>query len=1086
MADNPATAALLAFAQAVRLDRRANPAVAGDGTALELLLAPRFQTLTEALIGLRVPVPPRVLPEYRRAGIGRPDIAFAREAQPARSFIELKEPGKSLDTRRFRGHDADQFRRFRELPLWGLCNFHTIHLYTRGEVGAQAVLLPAIALDPDTTDATAERLIQRHDTTGCLDILETLAMARPAPVRTAKDFAQALAHAARLLRRIVADQCAEGAPPALDAVRALFRDTLFAHAAAGGYDTTNEDDLFANAFAQTLSFGLLLAREASAQEVGQDAYRLLSEGTYPLLRATLQALTLDQVTDSLGVGFDVIRDTVNSFAPEMLVSRRGYDPILYFYEDFLAVFDEHARMQYGVFFTPVEVVEFIVSATDAALRDGLGSDGLLDHDVVLLDPATGTGTFPVATLHKVAAMAEDRYGAGMVPAEILSLSHRLYAFELLVGPYTIAHYRMLREIASHHVIPIGRLPIFMTDTLSPSATQAMVPNRLDFIGAPVEAERRAADAVKSGRPILAIFGNPPYRRLKRGEVTTLVGPWMNDLWEDLKRPVRDAGFGRSLNPFPDLYIAFWRWALWRLFEAPGAAGRGVVSFVTNRGFLAGRAFGGLRQMLRERFDRIEIVDLRGDNRGALPVGADTDENVFHIETGVCVTTAWSTGPRDGKPPAEVRYIDCWTAGAYRRTEKLALLKTWATEPASVPFRALPGEGMDRLKPTGFSAHNWPALDEILLFRSNGIVTYRDDFSYAVSALALQNRIRSLLRATPERAATMFKETRDRKVGPALQVPFTESAIQQICYRPLDRRFLYNRREYVDFPKPALQIAWGPANICLIAPEDGAGRGPAVWCHGALPDQHSFRGSYGGWVFPLRRHAGGDSASFIHPNAIDGLGGVFAVSQEPHTIFDAILGLLSATSYTTRFAADLEDDFPHIPFPSDPEVFAEAAAIGATIRGLQTFSAQPSPASRTARLIGTASGLTLAVPPPSRAFLPDGTGSGSVLLLADGSLRVSPVAKRAWNFEVSGYRVLYRWLSAREGEALDATLLRGILDLVWRVTELYRLCDAADSVLDRAVADPLSRLDLGLPPPSPGRRAGAAIFSGEDDEREPPA
>ena len=872
----------------------------------------------------------------------------------------------------------------------------------------------------------------------------------------------------------------------LDAVRALFRDTLFAHAAAGGYDTTNEDDLFANAFAQTLSFGLLLAREASAQEVGQDAYRLLSEGTYPLLRATLQALTLDQVTDALGVGFDVIRDTVNSFAPEMLVSRRGYDPILYFYEDFLAVFDEHARMQYGVFFTPVEVVQFIVSATDTALRDGLGSDGLLDPDVVLLDPATGTGTFPVATLHKVAAMAEDRYGAGMVPAEILSLSHRLYAFELLVGPYTIAHYRMLREIASHHVIPVERLPIFLTDTLSPSASQAMVPNRLDFIGAPVEDERRAADAVKSGRPILAIFGNPPYRRLKRGEVATLVGPWMNDLWEDLKRPVRDAGFGRSLNPFPDLYIAFWRWALWRLFEAPGAAGRGVVSFVTNRGFLAGRAFGGLRQMLRERFDRIEIVDLRGDNRGALPVGADTDENVFHIETGVCVTTAWSTGSREGKPPAEVRYVDCWTEGAYRRTEKLALLTTWAADPPSVPFRALLGEGMDRLKPTGFAGQNWPALDEVLLFRSNGIVTYRDDFSYATTRVSLEDRIRMFLRTAPERAAEVFKESAGSKVGPAHSTPFDTAAVQAAGYRPFDQRLIYNKTGYVDRPRPALQAAWGLANLCLIAPEDGAGRGPAVWCHGALPDQHAFRGSYGGWVFPLHRHAGGDGASFIHPNAINGLEGVFATPQEPQTIFDAILALLSASSYTTRFAADLEDDFPHIPFPSDAGVFREAAAIGATIRGLQTFSALPAPAYRTARLTGTASGLTLAVPSPSRAFLPDGTGNGAVLLLADRSLRISGVTERTWNFEVSGYRVLYRWLAAREGEALDTALLRGILDLVWRVTELYHLCDAADSVLAKAVAGSLSRSDLGLPSPTPGRRAGAAIFSGEDDERESPA
>ena len=244
-------------------------------------------------------------------------------------------------------------------------------------------------------------------------------------------------------------------------------------------------------------------------------------------------------------------------------------------------------MQYGVFFTPTEVVDYIVAATDAALRDGLGCDGLLDPEVVLLDPACGTGTFTVAAVSRTAALAETRYGEGMVPAAVIDLSRRLFAFELLIGPYTIAHYRMLREIASHNVVPTERLPIFLTDTLSPSAAQPFVPNRLDFIGTPIEDERRSADAIKSGRPILAIFGNPPYRRLKRGEVDTLVGNWMNGLWEDLKNPVRDADFGRSLNPFPDLYIAFWRWALWRLFEAPRAARRGVVSFVTNRGFLAG-------------------------------------------------------------------------------------------------------------------------------------------------------------------------------------------------------------------------------------------------------------------------------------------------------------------------------------------------------------------------------------------------------------------------------------------------------------------------------------------------------------------
>ena len=106
--------ALVTFAAEIRADRRANSAIGGDGAQIELLLAPRFRALIQGLVG---PLGPRVLAEYVKQGIGRPDLAFAREGQPARAFVELKQPETSLDPARLRGHDAAQFRRFRELPL---------------------------------------------------------------------------------------------------------------------------------------------------------------------------------------------------------------------------------------------------------------------------------------------------------------------------------------------------------------------------------------------------------------------------------------------------------------------------------------------------------------------------------------------------------------------------------------------------------------------------------------------------------------------------------------------------------------------------------------------------------------------------------------------------------------------------------------------------------------------------------------------------------------------------------------------------------------------------------------------------------
>ncbi|TQF82855.1 N-6 DNA methylase [Elioraea sp. Yellowstone] len=661
MLDTSVHDALIAYADAIRKDRAANRGIAGDGTGLELLLAPRFQRLLEDALRLRfgAGAAVRVLPEYRKPGVGRPDIALAQAAQPARAFVELKAPDKGLRPAQLRGHDKLQFERFRALPLWGFCNFHTIHLYRRDAHDEEAMIVPASVLDPETPAATAERLIRGSDPAPFLAIVEKLALAQPPPMRTAQDVAEALAHAARLVRGITLDACREGAPAALDAVRAEFRDTLFAHAEAGGYDERDENALFANAFAQTLAFGLLLAREAAGGEVGQDAYRRLPEGSYPLLRATLRALTQDEIVEVLGAGFDVILDTVNAVDPEVLAKRNGHDPILYFYEDFLATFDPVARKRHGVYFTPVPVVRFMVAVTDRALREHLGTNGLLDRDVLVLDPACGTGTFLIAAASLVAERAAREMGEGAVAGELTKLAERLHGFELLVGPYTVAHYRLQRELLAAGASLATRLKIYLADTLTPPTGGVGVVPHLGFMSAPIVEERRAADAVKREAPILAIFGNPPYRRLAEGEETRITAGWANGFWDDLKQPVREAGWGGELNTFPDLYIAFWRWCLWKLFESEGAPKRGVVCLITNRTFLAGHPYAGLRRMLRERFDRIEVIDLRGDLRGERPAGIEEDENVFAIQAGVCITIAVADGTKADGTEAQVFYADTW-------------------------------------------------------------------------------------------------------------------------------------------------------------------------------------------------------------------------------------------------------------------------------------------------------------------------------------------------------------------------------------------------------------------------------------------
>ena len=291
---------------------------------------------------------------------------------------------------------------------------------------------------------------------------------------------------------------------------------------------------------------------------------------------------------------------------------------------------------------------------------------------------------------------------------------------------------------------------------------------------------------------------------------------------------------------------------------------------------------------------------------------------------------------------------------------------------------------------------------------------------------------------------------------------------------MDIRQVYGKREFVDFPRPELQAAWAASNVCHYVMPSGTGAGPATWVHGLLPDYHAFRGSYGGFAFPLwdRRH--GPTAHNLSPSLLAGLAAAYGVPIGPEAVFDAVTALLSATSYTRRFAWDLEEAFPHIPFPAQADIFAEAAAVGAEIRALQAFARAPGGRFQSARLEGRATGVTLGVPPIRDAFAERGDGTGSVALQEDQSLRLARVPQRVWEFAVSGYRVLPRWLLARNGEALDAALQRAILDVAWRIEELLHWFDAADAVLDRAVARPLTRAALGLPVPGNQRARGLDV------------
>ncbi len=1080
---NNAKQLLQTYAQAIRNQRRADP------TTSEPALAPHFQRLVTDLLAILPTVPAlTVVPEFQNPGAGRPDIALKKAGQPPRAFIELKAPAKSADPERWRdAHDRRQFERLKELAAWAACNFAEFRLLHRGQRQGEAIIVPMAALDPDKSDKSADALINDHDAQGFLDLLAILARTDAPAARNAQHLAELLAHSARLIRSTVQERLGElrlaGNPQhPLLMVRDTFRNVLYAHPEAGGYAAADFDTLFSSAFAQTLAFGLLLVREslgdkpAAEQIVGADAWTHMPD-EHPLLKAALRVLSEGEVVNEIGIGFAVMCDTVNSFAPEILALQKdGRDPILYFYEDFLQTFDPAARERYGVYYTPLEVVRYMTGALDRALRDNLGTKGLRDPNVTILDPATGTGTFLLGVAERVRDQVMEEEGGKAASSALRALAGRMFGFELLVGPYAVAHYRLHHALRFRpadededepQAVKLPRLGVYLADTLAePGAVTAL--GSLGIQGIPIDDERREANRIKTEQPILAIIGNPPYKRLAEGENETLVGRWMDGLWEDLKRPVQEAGQGGQLNTFPEFSVAFWRWAIWKLFEADNAPQKGVIAFISNRKFLTGWPYAGLRRMMREKFDRIEVIDLRGDVRAGPRGDVADDQGVFNIMVGTAITLAISDGSKEQGALAEIVYTDCWKEGLFGRRSKLDWLVDGAAKGEMPNAVDIDRDLLDDWRPKPFQNGDWLSLPEVFSFYRSGTQTKRDKFAYAPAESVLRGRIQTLLNLEGDAADLLFSPTDARSVF-AAKASFTEGLspgnslpIQRAAYRSLDTRWLCNLTACIDRPRPELQAAWGQSNLCLYSLKSNTGAGPGLWCHGLLPDYHSIKGSNGGYAFPLYDRRAGPDAHNLNPVLVAALAEAYGGTQTPEDIFDAILCLLSAQSYTRRFAEDLEDTFPHIPFPADPAIFSCAVAIGREIRGLEAFQREPAPAFRPKafckQTADTDDGAVIAEVAFREGELSLWRNDGMPLVAFTG------LSEAVWGFSVSGYRVLPRWIDGRRGLPFSDALKNELRDVAARIHELIHWFGKADLVLEATLADTVTRAGLGFPAP----------------------
>ncbi len=424
--------------------------------------------------------------------------------------------------------------------------------------------------------------------------------------------------------------------------------------------------------------------------------------------------------------------------------------------------------------------------------------------------------------------------------------------------------------------------------------------------------------------------------------------------------------------------------------------------------------------------------------------------------GTAITIAIADGSKAEGERADVRYNDSWTDGRVSRQAKLDWL-TAGTEAGTLPNDiAVERDWLDDMRPRPFQNGEWINLRDCFIFASSGQESKRDHIVYGTSLQNLESRVRQVLDAGPFAREKIFNSTSMNTAHRAQTTGWVQEIVQRAGYRPLDRRWHYNHAAWNDRPRPNLRSAWGEDNICLFAMPGGTNAGPAVWCFANYPDRHAFRGSYGGYAFPLYDRREGEGTANLSLTLTASLSAAYGEEIVAEDVFDAILCLLSASSYSLRFAEDLEDVFPHIPFPADPEIFAETVRIGREIRAVETFARPSAAAYRGAafcRLVSQPHGNLAAVE----------YADGVITLCEDGSGEITGLPGSVWSFAVSGYRLLPRWLEARVGLPVDLALVEDIRDICGRIAELIDLFAEADTVLNETLQETLTRAALGLAP-----------------------
>jgi hypothetical protein len=758
----------------------------------------------------------------------------------------------------------------------------------------------------------------------------------------------------------------------LEDVRKALEEALgmkFESELANAEENNRGKHFFRSTLVQTLFYGLFSAWVLWSREPGRskdDQFEWKSAVwslQVPMIRALFERLVTPSHVHSLGLEelLSLTGEVLNRVDTDAFFLRFEEDTaVQYFYEPFLEAFDPVLRKQLGVWYTPREIVRYMVERVDTVLRTELGlPSGLADPRVYVLDPACGTGAYLVEVLDRIhRTLKEERGEDALTPHQLKQAAkERVFGFEILPAPYVIAHLqlgmylqRANAPLTDEKAGKRERAGVYLTNALTGWEPPDKQKARLPF--AEFEEEREEADAVKRDKPILVVLGNPPYNAfagVSPTEEDGLVEPYKEGLIKE---------WGIKKFNLDDLYIRFFRLAERRIAEK---SHRGVVCFISNFSYLSEPSYVVMRKRLLQGFDALWFDCLNGDSRetGKLTPAGKPDPSVFSTESnheGIRVGTAIGLMIRRDKAKGDssVHYRELW--GTRKREELVESLQDEALESRydnATPTHANRFSFQPQLVSAAYS--QWPKITELCAESpSNGLMEKRGGALIDCDREKLVERMRlyhdksldwdgyRLASSTLTGDWARFDARKAR--ARAVDAGFRSEQVVRYAVRPFDTRWCYytDARPIWNEPRPSLWAQCFEGNSflltrmrCTASPE-----GFPISFSKSLSDDHYIIPDAVAVPFLLRHpttsmFASEQTDGNLSPLSSDYLQSM-GLDNSPESasfVWMHTLAIGYSPEYLEENADGIRQDWPRIPLPSSQEQFKASATLGQRVAEL---------------------------------------------------------------------------------------------------------------------------------------------------------